>query len=145
MVPPRCSYRRCRTNSCRRRDRAAPKRSCSPWCPSAGPGIGDKDIDSAPLLDDAAHHGLDCPVVADIAFDAQRGAARGLDFGDRALRGHVLRFGVELPIGFQTEVGDRDLRTESGQTPGISAAEPARRTGDDHYLAVELAHQRPSL
>ena len=43
------------------------------------------------------------------------------------------------------EVSDRDLRTKPGQPPGVSAAEPARRTGDDCYLAVELAHQRSSL
>ena len=110
--------------------------------PAAAAGVGDQHIHPAPLFDDAGDHGLDREVIADIAFDAQRGAARCLDFGDSALRGHILRLGIELPIGFQIEIGDLDLCAEPGQTPGVGAAEPARRAGNNRNLAVELAHQR---
>jgi hypothetical protein len=75
----------------------------------------------------------------------QGGAARRLDFRDRALRGHVLRLGLELPVRFQIEVGDRDFGTEASQTLGVSAAQPSRRSGDDCDFAVELAHQLSSL
>jgi len=108
---------------------------------AAASGIGDQHIHPAPLFDDAGRHSLDCPVVADIAFNAERRAARSLDFRDGRFRRHVLRLGIELPVRFEVEIGDRDFCTQARQAPRIGAAEPARRAGNDCDLAVELAHQ----
>jgi hypothetical protein len=83
---------------------------------------------------------LDGLGIADIDLDAQSCAARSGDLGDRAHSGHILGFGLELLIRPQIEIGDRDLRPQSRQPSRIGAAEPARRAGNDRYLAVELAH-----
>ena len=56
-------------------------------------------------------------------------------------RRHVLRFGVELPVRFEVEIGDRYHRAQPRQAFGVGASEPAPRTGDDRNLPVELAHQ----
>ena len=90
--------------------------------PAAPAGIGHEHVHPAPFCGDAAHHRLDCLMIADIDFDAQRNAARSLDLRDRALGGHVLRLGVELPVRLQIEVGDCDFCTEAGQALSIGAA-----------------------
>ena len=108
--------------------------------PAAASGIGNEDIHPAPFRDDALHHCFDRLVIANIDLDPQRGAAGRLDFGDRALGGHVFGLGFELFVGLQIEVGDRDLRPQSGKPLGVSAAEPSRRAGDERDFTVEFAH-----
>jgi hypothetical protein len=75
-----------------------------------------KHIDAAPSVNDTCYHGVDRLMVADVEFDAQCTAAGSLDLCDRALDGHVLCPGVELPVRLDIEIGDP-----------IFAPSPARR------------------
>jgi NAD(P)-dependent dehydrogenase (short-subunit alcohol dehydrogenase family) len=56
-------------------------------------------------------HGLDSLVIADIDLDAQSGTARRLDLDDRAIRPHVLGFGLEFLIRVKVEVVDTKAST----------------------------------
>jgi len=77
--------------------------------PAAPAGIGHEHVHPAPFCGDAAHHRLDCLMIADIDFDAQSNAARSLDLRDRTLGGHVLRLGFKLLVGPQVEIRDRNF------------------------------------
>jgi hypothetical protein len=107
------------------------------------PPAGDQHIDPAPFGDDPRRHRLDGIAVGDVELNAEGRAAGSLDFGDRAVRGHVLGLRIELRVGAQVQVRDGNLGAEFGETAGIGTAQAARRTGDDRNLAVELAHRVP--
>lgn len=108
--------------------------------PAAPAGICHQHVHPAPLRGDAPDHRLDRLMVADIELDAQGGAARSFDLGDRALGCHLLGLGLKLFVRFQIEIDDRDFSPQPREAPRICPPEPTRRAGNDRDLAIELFH-----
>src|SRR5579859_5151938 len=113
------------------------------WAAAPAAGVGDQDVDPAPGLGHVVDHGEDGVAVGYVELEAQGIAAAGLDLVHRAVGGHRLRLILELGVGLQVEIGDRDLGAKAGQAAGIGPAQPARAAGDDRDLPIEIAH-RPS-
>src|SRR5260370_35981390 len=75
----------------------------------------------------------------------QSNATRGLDLGDGVVGGHVIGLGLELLVGAQIQVGDRDLGPQPGEPLCVSPPETTCCTGNDSHLAVQLAHRQPPI
>src|SRR6516162_10440621 len=90
----------------------------------SGPSIGYNRLTDI----SGPYHRFDRLVVADINLDPQSGAACGLDLGDRAVGGHILRLGLEFLIRAQVQIGDRDSCAQPGEPLRICPSEATRST-----------------
>ena len=97
-------------------------------------GVVDEDVDLAELGQGGIDHGAHLLLVADIGLDQQRALSRCSDRRQHRRR-HI---GIE-------QIGDHDVGALGGERHRDLAADPARATGDDRGLSVELAGHAMSL
>jgi hypothetical protein len=107
-------------------------------------GVGDQDVDAAPVIHGVLDHPLDAGVVGDRRAVGDRLAAQRLDLLDHAVRS--LRAAARTVDG-AAQVVDHDLRAAPGELEGVLATEAAACAGDDGHFAVEadVRHEEPLL
>ena len=110
--------------------------------PAPAASVRNQDVNAAPGISHFLHHPIDRVTHADIQLDADRLAAGGVDFVDRAISSHVARLGLELGVGFQAEIDCGDFRPQPGQAPRVGPSQAAPRTGDNGDLPLQLSQDR---